>query len=189
MSGYGIMWLRESKANHSDGTFWSAPKFFFQFYVIFGQKNLMILPCVYAALPNKKAETYEEDIAASELVDAQISQADSNFDSFNINSQDGFKDLSDEEDDDDFDDDFDDDPYDDLDEFNPHRETESRYPQISQPQSNEAIDEDQISNIEQLENLLQPSNSIATAVITNLCIVCSTQVNAGSFIACSNCFY
>ena len=86
------------------------------------------------------------------------------------------------------DDDFDDDPYDDLDEFNPHRETESRYPQISQPQSNEAIDEDQISNIEQLENLLQPSNSIATAVITNLCIVCSTQVNAGSFIACSNCF-
>ena len=141
---------------------------------------------LYAQASNIRFIPYldEEDIAASELVDAQISQADSNFDSFNINSQDGFKDLSDEEDDDD----FDDDPYDDLDEFNPHRETESRYPQISQSQSNKAIDEDQISNIEQLENLLQPSTSIATAVITNLCIVCSTQVNAGSFIACSNCF-
>ena len=48
--------LRESTKNHCDGTFSSAPKHFFHFYVIFGQKNVMILPCVYACLPDKTAD-------------------------------------------------------------------------------------------------------------------------------------
>ena len=51
-------------ANHIDGIFWSASKFFFQFYVMFRQKNLIVQPCVYAALPNKKAETYVEMLNA-----------------------------------------------------------------------------------------------------------------------------
>lgn len=68
ISGYGIDWLRESHANHSDGTFWSAPKYFFQFYVIFGQKNLMILPCVYSALPNKTTNSYVEMLNALKLI-------------------------------------------------------------------------------------------------------------------------
>lgn len=55
----------------------------------------MLYDYLYAQASNIRFIPYldEEDIAASELVDAQISQADSNFDSFNINSQDGFKDL------------------------------------------------------------------------------------------------
>ena len=68
MSQCSIDWLRESLRNHSDGTFQTAPKFFFQFYVFFGQKNDMILPCVYAAMPNKTTETYIEVIDAIKLI-------------------------------------------------------------------------------------------------------------------------
>ena len=68
MSECGIEWLRESFKNHGDGTFRSAPVFFFQFYVIFGQKNDMILPCLYAALPNKQTSTYVELIQAVKLI-------------------------------------------------------------------------------------------------------------------------
>ena len=64
MSQFGIDWLRESLKNHSDGTFNSAPKLFFQFYVIFGQKNLMILPCAYCCLPNKTSACYVEMLIA-----------------------------------------------------------------------------------------------------------------------------
>ena len=53
MSQNGIDWLRESTKNNSDGTFSRCPKLFYQFYVIFGQKNDYILPCVYCLLPNK----------------------------------------------------------------------------------------------------------------------------------------
>ena len=64
MSQFGIDWLRESLRNHSDGTFDSSPKLFFRFYVVFGQKNSMILDCVYASLPNKTTESYVEMLNA-----------------------------------------------------------------------------------------------------------------------------
>ena len=68
MSKPGIDWLRDSLRDHGDGTFLTAPVFFFQFYVLFGQKNTMILPCVYAALPDKTTSTYIELIHAIKLI-------------------------------------------------------------------------------------------------------------------------
>ena len=59
MTQFGIVWLRESSRNHCD----SSSKYFFQLYVIFGQKNEMILSCVYACLPYKTVETYIEMIS------------------------------------------------------------------------------------------------------------------------------
>ena len=60
MSDGRIVWLGESLSIHGDGTFASAPKLFFQFYLIFGQKNVMILTCAYCCLPDKKTDTYIE---------------------------------------------------------------------------------------------------------------------------------
>ena len=67
MSDGGIEWLRESLSIHGDGTFASAPKLFFQFYLIFGQKNIMILPCAYCCLPDKKTDTYIEVLGIIKL--------------------------------------------------------------------------------------------------------------------------
>ena len=64
MSQYGIDWLRESSKNNSDGTFSRCPKLFYQFYVIFGQKNDYILPCVYCLLPNKTQQSYTHMLSA-----------------------------------------------------------------------------------------------------------------------------
>ena len=69
MSDCAIQWLLESLKQHGDGTFSSAPKLFFQFYIIFGQKNLnMILPCSYCFLPNKTQETYIETLNAIKII-------------------------------------------------------------------------------------------------------------------------
>ena len=68
MSDSAIEWLRECLRNHGDGTFASAPKYFFQFYVIFGQKNDMILPCSYCALPYKTTATYVEVLEAIKII-------------------------------------------------------------------------------------------------------------------------
>ena len=68
MSDSAIEWLRESLRNHWDGTFASAPKFFFQFYVIFGQKIDMILPCSYCVLPDKTTSTYDEVLESIKVI-------------------------------------------------------------------------------------------------------------------------
>ena len=39
MSGFGIDWLRESIRIHGDGTFKQSSKWWYQFYVIFGEKS------------------------------------------------------------------------------------------------------------------------------------------------------
>ena len=57
MSDCAIDWLRESLKNHGDATFASASEFIFQFYVISGQKNTMILSCAYCILPSKMIAT------------------------------------------------------------------------------------------------------------------------------------
>ena len=132
---------------------------------------------LYAQASNIRFIPYldEEDVALSELSDGLIAEAGVSLESFNLESQDGFTNFSDEEDDDD--DDFDDDPYfEDPDLFNPHRKTESLYT------SQSSI----IAMATDIESLLQPSIIVAE-VITNLCLECSTQLIVGSFIVCSNC--
>ena len=46
MSQFGIDWLRDSVRIHGDGTFKQSSKWWYQFYVIFGEKNGLMLPCV-----------------------------------------------------------------------------------------------------------------------------------------------
>ncbi len=122
----------------------------------------------------KNLDEIDFDIPRNQRVQAIFAICVS-LESFNIESQDGFTNFSDEEDDDD--DDFDDDPYfEDPDLFNPHRKTESLYTSQSSIIAM-AID---------IESLLQPSIIVAE-VITNLCLECSTQLIVGSFIVCSNC--
>ena len=64
MLKFRIDWIHESVKNHRDCTFDSSPKYWFQLCVIFGQKNLMISPCLFACLPDKMSVTYIEMIKA-----------------------------------------------------------------------------------------------------------------------------
>ena len=68
MSECGIDLLRESLRNHDDCAFKSATVFYFQFYVVLGQKNTMILPCAHVTMPDKKTERYIELIEALKLI-------------------------------------------------------------------------------------------------------------------------